>query len=161
MKSLNLQDKELDLQSNSFNHFVRVDHIFISSKIISKDQINELEKYQITKAIDIKETHETEFNDEEAFKSSSIEYIHFPISKVEEITFEELFTLNQHIENSKKNILLYCMSGNRVSALLALISCFVKGHPKNRALNFSKEVGLIHPDLTETVTRMITSGRLG
>lgn len=160
MKSLNLQDKEFDLQSDSFDHFVRVDHVFIASKISSYDQIKELEKYHITKAIDVKEIHETEFNDKEAFKSSPIEYIHFPISKVENIKFEELLALNQLVENSSGKVLIYCMSGNRVSALLALISCFVKGHPKNRALDFSKEVGLIHPDLTETVSKMITSGRL-
>ncbi len=160
MKSLNLQDKEFDLQSDSFDHFVRVDHVFIASKISSHDQIKELERYHITKAIDVKETHETEFSDEEAFKGSSIEYIHFPISKVENIKFEELLALNQLIENSSGKVLIYCMSGNRVSALLALISCFVKGHPKNRALSFSKEVGLIHPDLTKTVSQMITTGRL-
>lgn len=160
MKCLNLTDIQFDLPKNQFDHFIRVDHLYIGSKIDSLEQIDFLKSIGIKNVIDLKSTEETSFNDEKEFKKAGIGYINFPITNIAELEFEILQKFGNLISQNEEKLLVYCMSGNRVGALLALNSCFICGHPKKRALEFGEKVGMRSLNTKASVSELLEKGRI-
>ena len=60
------------------------------------------------------------FDEEAAVEALNMDYLAFPISGREAISFENAARLSDLIENAKGPVLLHCASSNRVGALLAL-----------------------------------------
>ncbi len=155
MNALDLTDLDENIETSSFHHFSRVDNIFCSSKIADENQIVELKKYDIKKVIDLKLEDETPFNDRERITRSGLDYIYFPVSDLENIDFESLQRFSEHIESSDHNILIYCMSANRVGAMLSLYLSKICGHPKKRAIEIGSKMGMKRESLQEKLKEII------
>lgn len=160
MKCFNLTDIQIDIPKNRFDHFIRVDHLYIGSKVSCLEQIDFLKSIGIKKVIDLKSSDETSFNDKEEFEKVGISYLNLPITNIAEIEFEEVQQFGNLINQNEDNILIYCMSGNRVGALLALNSCLVCGHPKKRALEFGQKIGMDNPNTKAVISKLLEEGRL-
>lgn len=160
MKCLNLTDIELNLALDKFKHFVRVDHLYISSCLKNQEQVLFLKSLNIKNVIDLKSPDETTFKDEKEFEKSEINYINIPIVNIDELKFEQLTYFGSLINKGRGKTLIYCMSGNRVSALLALNSCLICGHPKKRALEFGEKVGMKDFNTKVIVSNLLEKGRL-
>lgn len=150
MNCINLTDITPSIENEYFDFLSRVDNIYIASKINSKEQIEFIKTLDVDLAIDLKEKHETLFRDQKAFEETGIPYVNMPVSNVEKIDFEFLSEFQKLIANHDKKILVYCASGNRVGALLALYFAFICGHPKARAFEVGKKAGM-HRENTQTL----------
>lgn len=155
MNKLDLTEIDENIRIDSFDHFSRVDNVFCTSKIISKKQINEIKKYDIKKVIDLKQEGETNFKDKEEMTAAGLEYIHFPVTNFESINFESLQKFSEYLESSDHNILIYCMSANRVGAILTLYLSKVCGHPKKRAIEVGSMMGMKRQALREKIMKVI------
>ncbi len=160
MKCLNLTDIQFDLPKNQFDHLIRVDHLYIGSKVDNSEQIEFLKSIGVKNVIDLKSTGETSFNDKEIFEKADIAYFNLPITDIAELEFEKLQKFGNLISQDEGKTLVYCMSGNRVGALLALNACFVCGHPKKRALDFGERVGMKNPNTKALVFELLEKGRI-
>jgi protein tyrosine phosphatase (PTP) superfamily phosphohydrolase (DUF442 family) len=129
MKSLNLTDIQYDLQKGGFEHFIRVDNLFIGSIVESPSQVSFIKSLGVENVIDLKFEAETSFDDKEEFEKAGLKYFRLPIDDLSSLTFEKLQEFKARVIQSREMTLIYCMSGNRVGALLALHACEV--HPKN------------------------------
>jgi protein tyrosine phosphatase (PTP) superfamily phosphohydrolase (DUF442 family) len=160
MKCLNLTDIQFDLSKNQFDHFIRVDHLYIGSKVDNLEQIEFLKSIGIKNVIDLKSIEETSFNDRDEFQKAGISYFNLPITNIAELEFEKLQRFGNLISQDGGKTLVYCMSGNRVGAVLALNACFVCGHPKKRALAFGEKVGMKNPNTKTSVSELLEKGRM-
>lgn len=160
MKCLNLTDIQFDLPKGQFDHFMRVDHLHIGSKVDSLDQINFLKSIGIKNVIDLKSKEETSFNDKDEFQKAGISYFNIPITNIIDLNYEVLQKFGKLISKNESKTLVYCMSGNRVGAILALNACFVCGHPKKRALEFGERVGMKNPNIKALVSQLLEEGRI-
>lgn len=155
LNNLDLTDIESSFNSQQFDSLVRIDDLFFGSKVISTEQVEFLKKMSVNVVIDLKSDSETEFDDREEFKKAGIEYINFPVSNIDNISFEMLCSLKKKLEKFNGKKLIYCMSGNRVGALFTLLLSEVLGHPKERALEYGKKVGMTKELLIEKVKNKI------
>jgi uncharacterized protein (TIGR01244 family) len=74
-----------------------------------------------TTVIDLRTKDEDRGLDEAVIISDlGMDYVVFPIEKIEEINFDNAGKLDELIAASKGPVLVHCASGNRVGALLAL-----------------------------------------
>ena len=154
MGNINLTDIEPVVQGSPFEHFARIDNLYVASKLSSEDQIKYLQEKGIKIAIDMKERGETDFPDEEALKKAGIRYHHFPVSDINDLDFDTLSELSRILNKDRGAKLLYCMSGNRVGAALALQQSLVCGHPKQRAFDAACKIGLTKEELKEKVLKI-------
>lgn len=158
-RCIDLRDIELDVSQSSFEHLVRVDHIYIGSKLKNHQQASLLKSFGVKRAIDLKASGETDFDDKKSFEHNGVEYIHFPITDLSQIQLLDLQKFGELISNKNDgNIFVYCMSGNRVGALMALNAGLVCGHPKKRAYEIGVKLGMSRDSIKETVKKLIWSG---
>lgn len=142
MKCFNITDIDLTLNQHEFEHLVRVDNVFIGSKIISDKQIELLKSLEVEMVIDLKGCDETEFDDKTGFDKYGINYTHFPVTDLSKINFTNLQEFAKLVNHTSGKILVYCASGNRVGALMALNACLICGHPKQRSFDFGVKIGM-------------------
>ena len=155
LNRLDLTDINLDLECKLFKKIVRIDDLLFSSKITTADQVSYLQNMSVKLVIDLKNKNETEFEDEKVFTEAGIKYLNYPITNIENVSFEMLCRIKNEIENSNDHKLIYCMSGNRVGALFTLILSEVLGHPKERAFEYGCKVGMNKEELMEKVKNRI------
>lgn len=155
MNKLNLTDAEYKIENPFFENLSRVDNFYFASKVDRIEQIDFLKKQNINLVVDLKLKEETDFNDEQEFKDAKISYIHFPISDIDNISFKEMNKLKDQIESVKGNKLIYCMSANRVGALMTLFLSELLGNPKARAFELGCKVGMNKVGLQEKVKHKI------
>jgi protein tyrosine phosphatase (PTP) superfamily phosphohydrolase (DUF442 family) len=158
MKCLNLSDIELNLDQQEFDHLVRIDHVLVGSKLSNEKQVSFLKNLGVEMAIDLKAEGETSFNDKEAIEKNDIEYVHFPVNDLENLGFSCLQEFAKLVNYKNKKIFIYCMSGNRVGALMALNAALVCGHPKSRALELGERLGMNKSALQEKVQKILHNG---
>lgn len=140
MKTINLTAVE-NVSHSSFETLIKLDRIFIGSKPLDESFTEFCANQKIETAIDLKLAGEEKMQEEKYFKENDIPYFHFPVSDITAISKEQLQQINQVlVENDK--ILCYCVSGNRVAALLGLILFHIYGHPKERVLSLVGQIGL-------------------
>lgn len=151
MNNLDLTDIEENLDVDFINYMGRVDRIFVSSKIDRVEQIEELKKFQIEMVIDLKEKGETEFDDRKEFENSGIKYQNFPITSFSNLDFDSICQFSKMIESTEKNTLVYCISSNRVGAMMALYLAYKCGHPKKRAFEIGCKLGMTKDELKEKI----------
>ena len=125
------------------------DNLLLASKISSIEDVEYLKSSGVTFAIDLKEKKETPFDDEKELSRFGIRYYNFPVTDIDQLGFDQLNDLKKRLENEKGNKLIYCMSGNRVGALLSLILNEILGHPKQRSYDFAMKVGVTKEPLRE------------
>lgn len=159
MRSLNLTDIDFHMPSNKFNHFVRVDNLYIGSKVFTTEQINFLQEINIKTVIDLKEAHETKYNDKDEFSKHGFKYLNFPIRDFRELDFKKLQAFSKLTNNNEK-VLIYCISGNRAAAVLALQSCLICGHPKQRSFDFAEKIGLNDLETKNIIIDLLNRGTL-
>ncbi len=155
MNQIDLTDIESLIKNDLIERLYRVDYLYCSSKITSREQIEWLKSLQIKLVVDLKQSHETDFSDREEFERAGIDYIHFPISSLAELSFSDLRELAEALISDSEPKLIYCMSSNRVGALLTLIFTYVLGHPKQRALEVGKKLGLDKEGLISQVNLLL------
>ena len=155
MKILDLTDIEENIKSKNISYLSRVGNIYCSSKISDQKQLEEIKELKIGLVIDLKEDHETDFKDEWEFKNIGIEYHHFPISSFDKFDFQTLCDFSTMIENTEKNILIYCISSNRVGALMSLYLAFKCGHPKKRSFDIGRKLGMTKDLLQDKITTIL------
>jgi protein tyrosine phosphatase (PTP) superfamily phosphohydrolase (DUF442 family) len=155
LNTLDLTDIDQKIDTNEFESIVRIDDMFFASKVTNKDQVNYLKNASIQLVVDLKNPDETDFDDEVMFTKAGIKYLSFPISNIEDVTFEMLCSLKKEIESSDGNKLIYCMSANRVGAVFTLLLSEVLGHPKERSFEFGCKVGMNKEGLMEKVRSRI------
>lgn len=151
MNCFNLTDtnsKELDV---GLDFFARFDNIYVSSKISTTDQIEELKKIGITEVIDLKMVGESGFNDQECFEAAGIKYYSMPVQNLDDVDLEFLEKFKKIIKENQNKKLVYCMSANRVGAVLSLFFAKICGHPKARALDIALKLGLRKENLINQV----------
>lgn len=141
-----------------FTHLVKADNLYIASKLENHQQLDYLKDLDLSVAIDMKLKDETDFDDEKEITKLGIEYVYFPIESIEDVSFEQLEKLYEILSCDKTKKLVYCMSGNRVGALLALTQSFLGGHPKKRSLEFGQKTGLTRDSLIERVKNILERG---
>lgn len=154
MNNVNLTDIET-IKESSFCCLYRLDNLFIGSKLTEESQLSVMQKLGVKTAIDMKEKGESDFPDEEKLNKFGIIYHHFPISDLSQVSLEDLRRLTILIKSSPGKKLLYCMSGNRVAAVIALQQALVFGHPKQRALNLAQKIGLTKEPLKEKLIQIL------
>lgn len=74
-------------------------------------------------------------------EGKGMEYIAFPISDSDEISFETAAKLDALLKDADGPVLVHCASGNRVGALLALRHS-LNGASDEEALAFGKDAGM-------------------
>jgi protein tyrosine phosphatase (PTP) superfamily phosphohydrolase (DUF442 family) len=148
---IDLTDLQEEISDKGFSHLSRVGPVFIGSKVESEEHAQQILELDIDLAIDLKNKGETPLDDQVAFEKIGITYHNIPISDLSQLTFEDIQHFSELIKSSQKNVLVYCMSGNRVSALLALYFSLALGHPKNRSLEIAEKLGLTKAPLKEKV----------
>lgn len=158
MGSIDLTDIEV-VKNHNFCCLYRLDNLYIGSKLEDQSQVELMKNLGVTTAIDMKEAGETDFPDEESLKKAGIEYVHFPVGDISNIAFEDLEKLSKAIKTGPGKKLLYCMSGNRVAAVLALQQALVLGHPKKRAFELAQKIGLTKNDLKEKLLKALNMTR--
>ena len=150
LTNLDLTDVE-SKQTDLFSSLIWVDHLMLASKITQMDQVHFMKDQGVTLAIDLKAQDETDFDDEAAFKSVGIEYVRYPVSDISQISFDDLNMLKEKLQSLPGNKAIYCISGNRVGAVIALLLAEIVGHPKSRAFEYGKKFGMIKEGLQEKV----------
>lgn len=109
-----------------------------------------------TTVIDLRGTGEDRgFDEQSAVESLNMEYLLFPISGKEAISFENAARLDALITNADGPVLLHCASSNRVGALLALRKSLA-GADDEEALAAGREGGLT--SLEERVKEVLAEG---
>ena len=117
MKPLDLTKIIQELPDHCLNHVAQLDHLYIASKVENKEQVEYVKGLGVDLVIDMKLAGEVSFDDKKAFEEAGIRYVHFPVSDPEELSFEQIQELGDLWSSANKSF-LYCMSGNRVSAVL-------------------------------------------
>ncbi len=82
---------------------------------------------------------------EEAFADASgTTFVRIPIASAADLSRENATLLASHMEagGSHGDTVVYCKSGNRVGALLALKAAWVDGVPPEEALEFGRQAGV-------------------
>ena len=148
MGNINLTDIE-EVNDHNFCSLYRLDDLYIASNLEDKSQVDLMRKLGVKTAIDMKELVETDFSDEELLRSAGIDYHHFPVSDISRLTFEELSSLAKVMKQNTGKKLLYCTSGNRVAAVIALQQALIFGHPKRRAFELAQKIGLTKESFKE------------
>ncbi len=159
MISFDLTDYK-NLSNDKFDTLIRVDNLYFGSKVTSKEQVENIYSLGVKTVIDLKRSDETSFNDKEEFENFGIQYINFPISDLDKIKFADLETLRVILDNLKYPCLMYCMSSNRVGALMALYLCFICGHQKQRAISFGKKIGMKKVSLIKEIENRVFEGSI-
>lgn len=159
---LNLNIKEVESLSNtgSFSHFVKVGDLFVSSKVDSNEQISFIKSHGIESVVDLKSESESSFHDKEEFVKEGIDYYHFPISNLKDVSFDDLVEFDKKLKSINGKTLIYCMSGNRVGALMALYLSFITGHSKERAFHFGVNIGMTKDTLKTQILSLLTKENL-
>lgn len=155
LNNLNLTDIKIADYNNNFSSLIWVDNLLLASKITESEEIELLKKLNINLAIDLKEAGESAFADKEEFQKSGIDYYNFAISDLDNLSFDDLTKIKEKIEEYDGNKFIYCMSGNRVAALLSLMLSEVLGHPKQRAYKFALKIGLTKEPLKEKLQKRL------
>ena len=151
LNNLDLTNLYDEKDKDRFEKLIWLDRILVGSKIDEYSQIELLKTKGIELAIDFKSPDETNFDDESAFNSADIAYLNFPVSQIDLVTQEDLCFLKNKIEEFNGNVFLYCMSANRVGAIISLILAEVIGHSKKRSLRIGSEVGMTKDLLKQKV----------
>lgn len=155
MGNIDLTDIDERIVESPFSHLARLDELYIGSELTSENQITFLKSLGIETAIDMKEVGESDFPDKEALEKAGIQYFHFPVSDITNVEFEKLLELTNILRGNKGKKILYCISGNRVAAVLALQQSLVCGHPKLRAYEVACRVGMTKEMLKEKVYKIL------
>lgn len=151
MNCFNLTDINLDEPNMGLDFFARFDNIYVSSKITTTDQIEELIELGISEVVDLKLAGESGFNDKESFEAAGIKYYSMPVQNLDDVDFEFLEKFKNIIKENQNKKLVYCMSANRVGAVLSLFFAKICGHPKDRALDIALKMGLRKENLINQV----------
>lgn len=106
-------------------------------------------------AVDLKHPDEIDFLAKEAFESMGIQYHNLPIVNFESLSLEQVKKFGELIEQNSSNVLVYCMSGNRVSALLALLLYAVYGFSKKEVCEVACKLGLSRGPLKKQLYKRI------
>lgn len=157
MNNLDLTDIEERLSVDFITYMGRVDRVFTASKVENSDQVQKLKDLKIEMVIDLKQKGETDFDDESEFNKVGIEYRHFPISSFEDVNFDTICQFSKLIESTDKNVLVYCISSNRVGAMMALYLAYKCGHPKKRAFEVGCKLGMTKEELKEKIHRFFNN----
>lgn len=160
IRCLNLSDIHVESEKMGLDHLTRVDHLYIGSKINSSEQVDYLKSLDIKTVIDLKSCDETTFNDEQVFKEAGLKYFNLPISNLADLKFDDLKELSDLINDGQHKTLIYCGSGNRAGAILALSSCLICGHPKQRAIDFGLKVGIKSSETKDLIIKILEKGQL-
>lgn len=156
MRCLDLTSLEEKIDSK-LSHLSRLGDIYIGSKIENDDQVDELAQHEFKRAIDLRDPSEMNFNPNSSFESRGIEYRNFPVSNFDDFHQEQLEEFASILNESQDKTLVFCGSGNRVSALLALYLCKYCGHPKQRILQTVKKVGLSQESLYQVIENKLNA----
>lgn len=140
MKCIDLTDTEKELSTKEFDHLSRVDNVFVASRVSENIDTSFFKDNDIKVAIDLKQKDENPFDDADIFSAAKVDYHRIPISSMDDVTHEVLMEIKKLIDNADGNVLFYCASGNRVSAVLALMLYNICGHPRARVLDFAKKI---------------------
>lgn len=157
MKGIDLTKIESEIDSSPFDVLHKLDNIYISSKVDSQDKLSFLKEKEIRLAIDLKRPEETSIDDADEFQKENIEYLSIPVADFSDVSLSELEIIDKVVKSTEGNILIYCMSGNRVAALLALYLVKVCGHPKSRAVDLAKKIGLTKEALENKLIKSFDS----
>lgn len=153
MSNLHLEDIEQNIQPELFDHLTRISNTYTASKINTNEQIDFLKSRNIQLAIDFKNQDETEFNEELEFEKSGIKYQRFAISSIDELNLEKLNEFKKIYENGPNNKLLFCMSSNRVGALLALYLFKLEKRSAAEAFQIGVAAGLTRAELQNKIKK--------
>jgi len=132
-------------------NFYQLDNIFISSSITNQDQIDYLKDQGIDEVIDFKMAEENVENVRELFLSNGIRYHNYSIKNLNDVTHEFLEKVSEIIRHQHKNKLLFCRSGNRAAAVMAMHLCKICGHSKKRSLEAGMSIGLTNSELINSL----------
>lgn len=156
MKCFNISDLEESVQGSPFSKLARVDNVFVTGKIDSHEQVDFLRDLGIKLAIDLKEPGENEFAEYQNLKMAGINYVNMPVGNVKDLDFDSAKAFGDLLDSTEGPILVYCMSGNRVGAMIALHLAMVCGHSKQKAIEVGERVGMVKEN-----TKSIISETLG
>lgn len=149
-QKLNLEDIE-DINVSGFDKMTRIGSIFVASKPLDESSESFLKKNNISTAIDMKCDGENSIDEKYFFDNVGIKYIQKRMKNLDDIDFNYLYELDQILKNNNQNTLIYCVSGNRVSAMLGCYFCHNLGHSKNVSLETAKKVGITKESLYESL----------
>lgn len=136
MRNLNLKTIQSIEPQKNFNFLSCTDEVYFGSKKTSEKQLDYLSQLGIKKVIDLKIENESGYCDEEEFEKIGIRYHNFSISKITDVDFTAVRDFSEILSDTKGRVLIYCMSGNRVGALMALYAALTCGHPNSKGYRF-------------------------
>ncbi len=156
MRNLDLTDVENNLPS-PFENFYRIGNYYIASKIDNDEQVKFLKDLGVKFAVDMKTTGEVLYPEASKLQENGIGYYHFPVSDLDLISFEALEELDSKLSENEGKILIYCMSGNRVGAVMGLLFSQILGHPKNRSVETACKIGLTKEGLKDKLVQRLSN----
>ena len=111
---------------------------------LTEEQMTALHELGYRTFINLRPTDEDGTGWEEEFaEAEGIDFARLPVTRAAGTTVENAELLADMLEEAGDDpVVVYCASGNRVGALLALKSHFVDGESPENALAFGKEAGV-------------------
>lgn len=155
IRNINLTDIE-NFDIEGVERIVRLDSIYISSRPISFHFAGFLKEHGITRVLDIKVDGQECMDEKEMFSAHGIKYYHLPVSDILDIDLNYLEKFHDFLNEANDNVLVYCVSANRVGALMCLYLSNCLGHAKELAFDTGKKVGLTKDTMCESIARKLS-----
>lgn len=155
MRTIDLREKKNNYQIAGLLHLSSIDNLYFSSQMEKESQAVYLKDLGVKQVIDLKFPEETEIDDKALWEKLGISYHAFPVGDVSKLSLNELGSFQKLIESSKESTLVYCMSSNRVAAIMALYLTKVCGHPKDRVIDLLGHMGMTKEALRESIVQRL------
>lgn len=152
---INLKVDKLD-QKGAFSKLRKFRHLYFAGAP-TEEGFKELQQLGVKKVIDLKPDEENQGSREKEFaESNQISYHQVPVEGCHALTLNKVREVNEVVSDEKAPTLIYCRSGNRASAWLAVHLFLEHNFSIDEAINKAKETGM-DKETIESETRKILS----
>ncbi len=153
---LNLKAENLD-QQGDFAKLRKFRHLYFSGAP-TQAGIQELKKLGVKKVIDLKPDEENpDSHEKDHAQTNGLEYHQVPVEGCHALTLDKVRQVNQLVDHNDESspTLIYCRSGNRASAWLAVHLYLEHNFTEDEAIAKAKETGMDKEQIEEETRKVI------
>ena len=154
---INTKLTEHKIKNPVFDKISRVGNLYFASKIMTPEVYPYLKSLGITNMVDFKHPSDNPLPEDELATQHGIKYDNVLVQACMEINDTVLAKMEDIIEKSTGNILIYCNSANRVSAWLAIHLVKNENYSVARAIEVAKVAGLDKEETEQGVLNNLNS----
>lgn len=137
---------DFSIGDSPFANLARVDRFYIASRIPGIDGVNYMINRKVFSFIDLKCPGEVTLNEHDLLMSTGGEYINCPISQIAQMDMGFLNNMKTLLEEREGDLLLYCMSGNRIIAWLMLHLGVFQHYSETELYQFAKKFPFVREE---------------